>query len=121
MDQPEPAAVMPPPPETLSAEARAYLGATATAPAPGTIDVPQMRALADQIQVLIGAEQRKIHAVTVTEDVLAGVPVRRIVRASGGVDRGRVLLNLHGGGFGLDSGSLTENIPIAALGGIEVI
>ena len=30
-------------------------------------------------------------------------------------------MNLHGGGFATDSGSLTENIPIAALSGIEVI
>src|SRR5665213_2260489 len=29
--------------------------------------------------------------------------------------------NLHGGGFATDSGSLTENIPIAALGGVEVV
>ena len=30
-------------------------------------------------------------------------------------------MNLHGGGFATDSGSLTENIPIAALTGMEVI
>jgi acetyl esterase/lipase len=30
-------------------------------------------------------------------------------------------MNLHGGGFATDSGSLTENIPIAALSGVEVI
>jgi acetyl esterase/lipase len=30
-------------------------------------------------------------------------------------------MNLHGGGFAVDSGSLTENIPIAALTGIEVV
>jgi monoterpene epsilon-lactone hydrolase len=118
---PEPAAVMPPPPESLSAEARAQLGAMAPANPAGPIDVPQMRAFADQIQVMIGAEQRKAHSVMVTEDVIAGVPVRRIAPASGPLDRRRVLLNLHGGGFALDSGSLTENIPIATLSGIEVI
>jgi acetyl esterase/lipase len=58
--------------------------------------------------------------VTVTEDVIARVPVRRIAPASG-ADRSRVLLNVHGGGFATDSGSLTENIPIAALSGIEVV
>jgi acetyl esterase/lipase len=87
----------------------------------GPIDIPQMRLVTDQMQTLIGAEQRKVHAVSVTEDVIAGVPVRRIVPASGQVDRSRILLNLHGGGFATDSGSLTENIPIAALSGVEVV
>jgi acetyl esterase/lipase len=118
---PEPAAHMPPPPETLSAEARAYLGAMAPMPAGGPIDLSAIRPFTEQIQAMVGAEQRKSHAVSVTEDVIAGVPVRRIARSVGEVDRGRVLLNLHGGGFATDSGSLTENIPIGALSGLEVI
>jgi len=121
MTQHEPAAHMPPPPDTLSAEARAQLALMASAPLPESIDIPQMRLFAEQIQAMVGAEQRKAHAVSVTDDFIAGVPVRRIARASGEVDRGRVLLNLHGGGFATDSGSLTENIPIAALGGVEVV
>jgi acetyl esterase/lipase len=117
----EPAAHMPPPPETLSAEALAQLGLLASAgPAPA-MDIAEMRPLAEQMQEMVGAEQRKVHAVTVTDDMIAGVPVRRIARASGAVDRARVLLNLHGGGFATDSGSLTENIPIAAISGVEVV
>jgi acetyl esterase/lipase len=85
------------------------------------IDLSTIRPFTEQIQAMVGAEQRKTHAVTVSEDVIAGVPVRRITRASGQIDRGRVLLNLHGGGFATDSGSLTENIPIAALSGLEVV
>ena len=80
-----------------------------------------MRAFAEGMQAMIGGEQRKVHAVSVTDDVIGGVPVRRIARASGEIDRRRVFLNLHGGGFATDSGSLTENIPIAALSGIEVV
>ncbi|MFI4974316.1 MAG: alpha/beta hydrolase fold domain-containing protein [Caulobacterales bacterium] len=121
MPEQEPAAHMPPPPETLSAEARAHLGAVMAAEAGEPIDLQKMRPFTDQIQALVGAEQRKVHAVSVTEDVIAGVPVRRIARASGEVDRSRVLLNLHGGGFATDSGSLTENIPVAALSGLEVV
>jgi acetyl esterase/lipase len=30
-------------------------------------------------------------------------------------------MNLHGGGFAVDAGALTENIPIAAISGIEVV
>ena len=119
----EPAAVMPPPPETLSAPARAALAAMAAAPPidVSNIDMAQMRFFADQVQAAVGAEQQKAHPVNITADVIAGVPVRRIVRASGAVDSRRVLMNLHGGGFEVDSGSLTENIPIAAITGIEVI
>src|SRR5258707_8351818 len=35
-------------------------------------------------------------------------------------NRGRVLINLHGGGFVSDSGSLIEGIPIANLAKIKV-
>jgi acetyl esterase/lipase len=115
------AAALPPPPETLSAEARAHLAALMAAGVTQTVDTPQMRAFTEQIQAVIGAEQRKAHDVSLADDVIAGVPVRRIERASGEIDRSRVLMNLHGGGFATDSGSLTENIPIAALGGIPVI
>jgi len=117
----EPAAHMPPPPETLSAEALAQLSILASAGPMPSMDMQQMRSFAEQMQVIVGGEQRKAHAVSVTDDVIAGVPVRRIARASGDIERKRVLMNLHGGGFATDSGSLTENIPIAALSGVEVV
>jgi len=124
MTQFEPAAHMPPPPETLSAEARAHLAAMAAAGPPPMMSmeqIVQIRFFTDQIQLALGAEQQKAHPVTITDDVIAGVPVRRITRASGEIDRSRVLMNLHGGGFATDAGSLTENIPIAALSGVEVV
>jgi len=122
MTEHEPAAHMPPPPDSLSAEARAQMAMMAAGGPIPTMDMlPQIRLFSEQIQAAIGAEQRKSHAVSVTDDTIAGVPVRRILRESGEIDRSKVLLNLHGGGFATDSGSLTENIPIAALSGIEVI
>jgi len=121
MTEYEPAAHMPPAPDTLSAEARAALAVLASAGPLPSMDMSQMRFFAEQMQTMVGAEQRKAHEVTVTDDVIAGVPVRRIARASGEIDRTRVLMNLHGGGFATDSGSLTENIPIAALTGIKVV
>jgi acetyl esterase/lipase len=124
MTQFEPAAHMPPPPETLSAEARAHLAATASAGPPPMISmeqIVQIRFFTDQIQLMVGAEQQKAHPVTIADDVIADVPVRRIKRASGEIDPSRVLMNLHGGGFATDAGSLTENIPIAALSGVEVV
>src|SRR5277367_7004862 len=103
MSQPEPAAHMPPPPASLSAQAREQLGFMANAPAEMP-ELAQMRQLAEGMQTMIGAEQRKAHAVTVTDSVISGVPVRRIAPASGTSDRRRVLINLHGGGFATDSG-----------------
>jgi acetyl esterase/lipase len=84
-------------------------------------DIQLARVFSEQVQQIVGGEQRKAHAVTVADDVIAGVPVRRIAPAGGPADPAKVLLNIHGGGFATDSGSLTENIPIAALGQIEVV
>jgi len=38
-----------------------------------------------------------------------------------GANRDRVLINLHGGGFNSDSGSLIEGVPIANLAKIKVV
>jgi acetyl esterase/lipase len=98
------------------------LAALAVAGQPDQVpDMSQARQVAEMVQAQIGAEQQKAHAVTITDAVLAGVPVRRIVRRGADVDRTKALMNLHGGGFATDSGSLTENIPIAALTGVEVV
>ena len=115
------AAHMPPPPETLSAEARAFLASVVPLEMEGPMDLTIIRPLMEQIQTMVSDEQRKSHAVNVTDDVIAGVPVRRIARSDGKVDPKRVLMNVHGGGFAIDAGSLTENVPIAALSGIEVV
>jgi acetyl esterase/lipase len=55
-------------------------------------------------------------------DQIARVPVR-IVTPDGmpEANRDKVLLDLHGGGFRLDSGSLTESIPLAGYTKIKVV
>jgi acetyl esterase/lipase len=107
-------------PETLSAEARAVLTARANAPEPSRTDLAARRAFLDKTQESFGAAQRKRYAVDVQTSTVAGVPVRWI-RPAGKAKAGLVLLNLHGGGFNSDSGSLTENVPVAALTGIPVV
>jgi acetyl esterase/lipase len=111
---------MPPFPETLSERAREQLAAMAQAAPTEAPDMQQMRGFSEMMQQMLGADQRKAYDVTVADDVIAGVPVRRIAPAAG-AQGGKVLLNLHGGGFATDSGSLTENIPIAALTGMAVV
>jgi monoterpene epsilon-lactone hydrolase len=117
----EPAAHMPPPPATLSEAAVSQMAGMINAGPIPEMTMDQMRFFAAQMQIGIGGEQQKAYPVTITEDVIAGVPVRRIVREGGVGDGAKVLMNLHGGGFATDAGSLTENIPIAAMTGIEVV
>lgn len=53
---------------------------------------------------------------------VAGVPVKTFTKVGAEEPSGnRRLINFHGGGFSLDSGSLTESIPIAGLTGIPVV
>jgi monoterpene epsilon-lactone hydrolase len=65
---------------------------------------------------------RSVYPVQVEEATLGSVKVQR-VRPQPSVQhkQDRVLINLHGGGFTSDSGSLLESIPIASLTGTEVI
>lgn len=68
---------------------------------------------------------RAIYDVKVVDSVIGGVHVQRVTPIAGiaPANRGRVLVNLHGGAFmwGANSGALAEAVPIAAVGRIEVI
>lgn len=112
-----------PVPETVSPEGRAMSAAMASAPLPNPWPpIAAQRQFADMVQANFGGQLEKRYGVRVESSVIAGVPVR-IVYPKGvtSLDHGPVLLNLHGGGFYLDSGSLTETIPIAALTGLPVV
>ena len=81
-----------------------------------------MRAFADGVQQLVSKRQLERYRVKVGNESIANVPVRTFVPADASLRaRDAVLLNLHGGGFMLDSGSLTENIPIAALTRVKIV
>ena len=57
--------------------------------------------------------------VEVSKDRIAGVPVKWVLRCgTSTASDHRLLINFHGGGFSVDSGSLTETIPIAGMTGI---
>lgn len=112
----------PPPPETISAEARqavAMMNAMAAA-APASSSIEDWRAQSAQIQDAVAAAQLARYDVSVERSTIAGVPVI-IYRPRGGPHRSGVLVNAHGGGFMLDSGSQTENIPLASLTGMTII
>lgn len=104
----------PPLAETVSAEARKTLTPLLNAAGPPRMPSLVMRTLADQGQKMI-ARRRGRQGVTEAKGKIAGVPVRIFTRPGVDADKAeRLLLNVHGGGFEVDAGSLTENIPIAA-------
>lgn len=106
-------------PDFLSPEAKAGLAADAARP-PDPTDIAGRRARIDAIQQEIGVPRLARYGVTMKEDVIAGVPVR-IFSLANGTAKAPVLLNLHGGGFVVDAGSISENAAVAALTGYRVV
>jgi acetyl esterase/lipase len=112
-----------PMPETVSPEGRAAAAAAASTPMPNPMPpMPVIRQIVDGMQAAMGAKLEAKYGTRTEMAVIAGVPVRIIYpKGVTTLGKGRVLLNLHGGGAKVDSGSLTETIPIAALTGIPVV
>jgi acetyl esterase/lipase len=70
----------------------------------------------------MGELSKSMYPVNLSTSTIAGVPVRIVTPlAIAEKNKDRVLINLHGGGFNSDSGSLSETIPIANLTGIKVV
>jgi acetyl esterase/lipase len=110
-----------PVPTTISPQAQKVLARVVSdAAVPQTLE--QRRTATDKWQAGAGEESKKLYPANVTTDTIAGVPVRIITPLNIAPEkRDRVLINLHGGGFNSDSGSLTETIPIANLTGTKVV
>ena len=110
-----------PVPRTVSPEAQKSLARVVSDVAtPETLQ--QRREHTDKWQAGVGELSKKLYPVNVASDTIAGVPVRVITPLNMAAEkRDRVLINLHGGGFNSDSGSLSETIPIANLTGTKVV
>jgi len=110
-----------PVPKSVSPEAQKSL-ARVISDAPVQQSLEERRASTDKWQNGAGEAFRKLYPVSVTSSTIAGVPVRVITPNPIPTARqDRVLINLHGGGFNSDSGSLTESIPIAYLTQTKVV
>jgi acetyl esterase/lipase len=112
-----------PPPDTLSPATRAAMERLLAQPVE-TVTQPlaQRRAVAEAVQANAAEQLRKMYDVAVAESEIASVRVRIFTPSNMPRDNaGLILINLHGGGFIVDSGSLTESIPIAALAKIKVV
>ncbi|MBT9332465.1 alpha/beta hydrolase fold domain-containing protein [Paracidobacterium acidisoli] len=110
-----------PVPKTISPEAQRRLGRQVSdAAVPETL--AERRAKTDAYQVKNAEAWKKLCPVNVEESTMAGVPVHVVTPLTTPEgNRDRVLLNLHGGGFNSDSGSLNESIPIAYLTRTKVV
>jgi len=110
-------------PDTVSPEGKAATAAAAAQAMPDPLPpIADIRKFIDAMQGAMGTELQKRYDVRVEASTIAGVPVRIVYpKGVNALGKGPVLLNLHGGGFAIDSGSLTETIPIAARTGLPVV
>lgn len=109
----------PPSPRTVSPAARQALQ---NLPDPGgPEDLQAHRSMCAQLQRTLGGSQMARHGVQMEDSAIAGVPVRIYTPPARAQRSDGVLLNLHGGGFIVDAGSVTENVPVAAYTGMPVI
>lgn len=108
-------------PSTISPESQKWL-ASLNNKRPGSNVLAEIRAGTDAWRKKDSAEARQLYPVDVTETTTAGVRTDLITPLNMAEEnRTRVLINLHGGGFISDSGSLIEGIPISNLTGIRVV
>jgi len=110
-----------PMPPTVSPEAQTWLESlTHTTPGPETL--AERRSRTDAWRAQDSAEARKLYPVNVEEATTAGVRTDIITpQTMPAENKARVLINLHGGGFNSDSGSLIEGVPIANLAKMKVV
>jgi epsilon-lactone hydrolase len=110
-----------PTPTTISPEAQKWLDSLAHQKyVPQTL--AERRASTDKWRAQNSAEARKLFPVKVEEQMIAGVRTDIITPLElPEANRGCVLINLHGGGFNSDSGSLIEGVPIANLAKMKVV
>jgi monoterpene epsilon-lactone hydrolase len=109
-----------PMPTTISAEAQKWLASLAQQKVGPPESLAERRTHTDAWRKMDSAEARKFYPVNVEETTTAGVRTDIITPLSSSSAK-RVLINLHGGGFNSDSGSLIEGIPIANLAKIKVV
>ncbi len=110
-----------PMPSTVSPEAQKWLKEIEHEE-PQPKDLAELRAHTDAWQKSQSAEARRLYPVNVEAAILGGVRTDLITPlAMPETNKNRVLINLHGGGFITDSGSLIEGIPISYLTKIKVV
>jgi epsilon-lactone hydrolase len=109
-----------PMPRTVSPEAQQWLESLNQKKVGPPESLAERRARTDIWRKTDSAEALKLYPVFVQETTTAGVRTD-IINPLVAQKINRVLINLHGGGFNSDSGSLIEGVPIANLAKIKVV
>ena len=110
-----------PMPAAISPEAQTWLESLTHASS-GPETLAERRARTDAWRAQDSAEARKLYPVNVEEATTAGVRTDIITPMTMPAEnKTRVLINLHGGGFNSDSGSLIEGVPISYLAKMKVV
>jgi epsilon-lactone hydrolase len=110
-----------PMPPTVSPEAQKWLDSLAHQNY-GPQTLAERRAATDKWRMEDSVEARKLFPVKVEEKTFGGVRTEVITPLEPfETNRACVLINLHGGGFNSDSGSLIEGVPIAHLAKMKVV
>jgi epsilon-lactone hydrolase len=112
-----------PMPSTVSPEAQKWLASLAAkSNAPQTLE--QRRVGTDEWRNRQSAEARRLFPVNVEEKMIGGVRtdvITPVLVETRKANPEKVLINLHGGGFNSDSGSLIEGVPICNLAKMKVV
>jgi len=109
------------PSATVSREAQKWLESL-NHRGPGAKNLAERRAGTDAWRASQSAVAKKVFPVNIQEQMIGGVRCDVITPLEmPDANRNRVLINLHGGGFNSDSGSLIEGDPIANLAKIKVV
>jgi acetyl esterase/lipase len=109
-----------PVPQTISPEAQKFISRPVPSGPPPTL--AERRAATDKFRTARAEEARKLYPVQIHEETMGGVRCDVITPLTIPANkRDRVLINVHGGGFNSDSGSLVEGVPIAYLTGTTVV
>ncbi len=108
-----------PVPTTISPEAQAMLRRPA---GPEAKTLEERRRMMDESQARESKLWLAAYPVKMSTSMIAGVPVREVLPEDGKpMHPDWVLINVHGGGFNSDSGSMVESIPIANLTHTRVV
>ena len=112
-------------PNTVSPEARAYLSFDPNQGQPedaAPLPMWKMRDALAPIFEMLNQQAQQVYPVEIEEVQISGVRCHRVKPIDAPeANKAKVLINLHGGGFVLGSGSLAEAIPIANETQCEVI
>ena len=111
--------------ETAQIASHGWPGPSGPVTGPGPVIDNWRREMDQKIFIPALERQKAVYPVNIEEKTIAGVKTN-VVTPKDGIapkNKNRILINLHSGGFQMGAGAaaLTESVPIAAVGKVEVV